>query len=87
MLSRRQRDTLAALADALLPDGAERAAIAAAAALLPLGPLVGHCSGACGLKALEPHACFSMHQLMTMVDGQGGDGRWLVSRDNAAEDG
>ncbi len=56
------------LADAILlcvPDGQ----IAAAAARLPCGPLVGHCSGATGLDVLAPHEAFGLHPLMT-VTGQ-----------------
>ncbi len=52
-------------ADAVLlcvPDGE----IAAAAALIPAGPLVGHCSGATGLDVLAPHPAFSLHPLMTI---------------------
>ncbi len=40
--------------------------IAAAAALVPVGPVVGHCSGATGLHVLAPHAGFSLHPLMTI---------------------
>lgn len=43
---------------------------AAAAAVLP-GPLVGHCSGATGLAPLLPHEAFSLHPLMT-VTAEGG---------------
>jgi predicted short-subunit dehydrogenase-like oxidoreductase (DUF2520 family) len=52
-------------ADAVLlcvPD----AEIAGAAALLALGPAVGHCSGATGLEVLGAHTSFSMHPLMTI---------------------
>ncbi|GAC1438787.1 MAG: DUF2520 domain-containing protein [Solirubrobacteraceae bacterium] len=49
-----------------VPDGE----IAAAAAVVPTGPIVGHCAGACGLELLAPHECFSMHPLMTLL----GDG-------------
>ena len=55
-------------ADAVLlcvPD----AQIAAAAALITPGRLVGHCSGATGLEGLAPHEAFSLHPLMT-VTGQ-----------------
>jgi predicted short-subunit dehydrogenase-like oxidoreductase (DUF2520 family) len=51
--------------DAMLlcvPDGE----IAAAAALIEPGRLVGHCSGATGLDALAPHEAFSLHPLMTV---------------------
>jgi predicted short-subunit dehydrogenase-like oxidoreductase (DUF2520 family) len=53
-------------ADAVLlcvPD----AEIARAGALIALGPLVGHCSGATGLAALAPHEAFSLHPLMTVT--------------------
>ena len=46
-----------------VPDGE----IAAAAALITRGPLVGHCSGATGLAALTPHEAFSLHPLMTVT--------------------
>jgi predicted short-subunit dehydrogenase-like oxidoreductase (DUF2520 family) len=42
------------------------AEIAAAAALVPIGAPVGHCSGATGLEALAPHEAFSLHPLMTI---------------------
>jgi predicted short-subunit dehydrogenase-like oxidoreductase (DUF2520 family) len=42
--------------------------IAAAAALLPVGSTVGHCSGATGLEPLARHAeAFSLHPLMTVT--------------------
>jgi predicted short-subunit dehydrogenase-like oxidoreductase (DUF2520 family) len=41
--------------------------IAAAAALIAPGPLVGHCSGATQLDALGPHEAFSLHPLMTVA--------------------
>ena len=44
--------------------------IAAAAAVISPGPLVGHCSGACRLHVLEPHETFSLHPLMTVVPGR-----------------
>ncbi len=53
-------------ADAVLlcvPDGE----IAAAAAGVAPGPLVGHCSGASGLDLLAPHEAFSLHPLMTVT--------------------
>jgi len=53
-------------ADAVLlcvPD----AAIAAAAACIEPGPLVGHCSGATGLEPLAGHEAFSLHPLMTVT--------------------
>ena len=43
--------------------------IAAAAAAVPRGPLVGHCSGATGLDVLAPHEAFSLHPLMTVTEG------------------
>lgn len=45
-----------------VPDGE----IAAAAAAIEPGPLVGHCSGATGLAPLDGHAAFSLHPLMTV---------------------
>jgi predicted short-subunit dehydrogenase-like oxidoreductase (DUF2520 family) len=48
-----------------VPDGE----IAAAAANVPPGPLVGHCSGATGLDVLAPHDGFSLHPLMTVPEG------------------
>jgi predicted short-subunit dehydrogenase-like oxidoreductase (DUF2520 family) len=48
-----------------VPDGE----IAAAAAAVPAGPVVGHCSGATGLDALAPHEAFSLHPLMTVPAG------------------
>jgi len=42
------------------------AEIAAAAAALAAGALVGHCSGASGLDVLAPHEAFSLHPLMTV---------------------
>jgi predicted short-subunit dehydrogenase-like oxidoreductase (DUF2520 family) len=41
--------------------------IAAAAAAIVPGPLVGHCSGATGLEALAPHEAFGLHPLMTVT--------------------
>jgi predicted short-subunit dehydrogenase-like oxidoreductase (DUF2520 family) len=41
--------------------------IAAAAATIAPGPLVGHCSGATGLEPLSPHEAFSLHPLMTVT--------------------
>jgi predicted short-subunit dehydrogenase-like oxidoreductase (DUF2520 family) len=46
-----------------VPDGE----IAAAAASILPGPLVGHCSGATGLGVLAPHEAFSLHPLMTVT--------------------
>jgi predicted short-subunit dehydrogenase-like oxidoreductase (DUF2520 family) len=43
------------------------AEIAAAAAEISPGPLVGHCSGAAGLGRLAPHEAFSLHPLMTVT--------------------
>jgi predicted short-subunit dehydrogenase-like oxidoreductase (DUF2520 family) len=45
------------------------AEIAAAAAAVQAGPLVGHCSGATGLEPLGGHDGFSLHQLMTVPTG------------------
>ena len=47
------------------------AEIAAAAALVPGGAPVGHCSGATGLEVLAGHEAFSLHPLMT-VTGESG---------------
>jgi predicted short-subunit dehydrogenase-like oxidoreductase (DUF2520 family) len=60
------RDTHAVGADAVLlcvPDDE----IVNAAASVPPGPLVGHCSGATGLGVLAPHEAFSLHPLMTVT--------------------
>jgi predicted short-subunit dehydrogenase-like oxidoreductase (DUF2520 family) len=57
------RDATAALL--CVPDGE----IAAAAAAITPGPLVGHCSGATGLDVLAPHEGFSLHPLMTVPAG------------------
>ncbi|HWV85241.1 MAG TPA: DUF2520 domain-containing protein [Capillimicrobium sp.] len=51
-----------------VPDGE----IAAAAAAVPPGPLVGHCSGATTLAPLAPHEAFSLHPLMT-ISPEGAD--------------
>ncbi|HEX6020738.1 MAG TPA: DUF2520 domain-containing protein [Solirubrobacter sp.] len=48
-----------------VPDGQ----IAAAAAAVPPGPLVGHCSGATGLEALGDREGFSLHPLMSVPTG------------------
>jgi len=48
-----------------VPDGE----IAAAAAVIEPGPLVGHCSGATGLEPLAGHEGFSLHPLMTVPAG------------------
>jgi predicted short-subunit dehydrogenase-like oxidoreductase (DUF2520 family) len=50
-----------------VPDGQ----IAAAAATVTPGPLVGHCSGATTLAPLTPHESFSLHPLMTVPKGAG----------------
>jgi predicted short-subunit dehydrogenase-like oxidoreductase (DUF2520 family) len=52
-----------------VPDGE----IAAAAAQVAPGPLVGHCSGATGLDVLAPHEAFSLHPLMTVPAGAPAD--------------
>jgi predicted short-subunit dehydrogenase-like oxidoreductase (DUF2520 family) len=49
-----------------VPDGE----IEHAAATIPAGPLVGHCSGALGLEVLGRREGFSLHPLMT-VTGEG----------------
>jgi len=46
------------------------AEIAAAAALVPPGALVGHCSGATPLDPLAPHEAFSLHPLMTVTGAE-----------------
>jgi predicted short-subunit dehydrogenase-like oxidoreductase (DUF2520 family) len=43
------------------------AQLRAAAAALPPGRLVGHCSAATTLAALAPHEAFSLHPLMTVT--------------------
>ena len=48
-----------------MPDGQ----IAAAAAAVPPGPLVGHCSGATGLEVLGDREGFSLHPLMSVPTG------------------
>jgi len=48
-----------------VPDGE----IAAAAAAIERGPLVGHCSGATGLEPLDGHEAFALHPLMTVPVG------------------
>jgi predicted short-subunit dehydrogenase-like oxidoreductase (DUF2520 family) len=50
-----------------VPDGE----IASAAAAVPPGPLVGHCSGATGLEALGDREGFSLHPLMSVPAGSG----------------
>ena len=49
------------------------AEIAAAAATLAGGPLVGHCSGATGLAPLAGHEGFTLHPLMTVPAGATAD--------------
>jgi predicted short-subunit dehydrogenase-like oxidoreductase (DUF2520 family) len=46
-----------------VPDGE----IAAAAAAIAPGRIVGHCSGATTLDVLHPHEAFSLHPLMTVT--------------------
>ncbi len=53
-------------ADAVLLCVPESQLAAAAAAISP-GPLVGHCSGASTLEPLHPHEAFSLHPLMTVT--------------------
>lgn len=65
------RGTTGAGADVVLlavPD----AQIAAAAALVEPGRLVGHLSGATGLAPLAPHEAFSLHPLLTVAEGASG---------------
>lgn len=50
--------------DAVLLAVPDREIAAAAAAIVP-GPLVGHCAGAWGLDLLAPHEAFALHPLMT----------------------
>jgi predicted short-subunit dehydrogenase-like oxidoreductase (DUF2520 family) len=47
------------------------AQIATAVAVVPPGPLVGHCSGATGLGALGERERFSLHPLMSIAVGSG----------------
>jgi predicted short-subunit dehydrogenase-like oxidoreductase (DUF2520 family) len=58
------------------------AAIASAAAVLPLGPWVAHVSGATPLAALAPHTRrFSVHPLQTFTRARGADqidGAWAA---------
>src|SRR4051794_41316634 len=49
-----------------VPDGE----IAAAAAAVSPGPLVGHLSGATTLEPLAPHEAFSLHPLMTVTGAE-----------------
>jgi predicted short-subunit dehydrogenase-like oxidoreductase (DUF2520 family) len=63
------------------------AEIAAAAAALDPGRLVGHCSGATGLDVLAPHRAFGLHPLMTVTqDGAtfSGAGCAIAGTDDAA---
>src|ERR1700712_1700956 len=48
-----------------VPDGQ----IAAAAALVPEGPLLAHCSGATGLEPFAGREGFSLHPLMSVPTG------------------
>src|SRR5918998_2701310 len=50
-----------------VPDGE----IAAAAAAVAPGPLVGHCSGAMTLEPLAGHEAFSLHPLVSVAPGAG----------------
>jgi predicted short-subunit dehydrogenase-like oxidoreductase (DUF2520 family) len=71
------RGASAAGCDAVLlcvPD----AEIVDAAAHVEPGPLVGHCSGACGLGVLASHEAFALHPLMT-VTAQGADFRGAMA--------
>jgi predicted short-subunit dehydrogenase-like oxidoreductase (DUF2520 family) len=52
-----------------VPDGE----IASAAAAVPPGPLVGHCSGATGLEVLGDREGFSLHPLMSVPAGSGAE--------------
>jgi predicted short-subunit dehydrogenase-like oxidoreductase (DUF2520 family) len=56
------------------------AEIAAAAALVPQGRLVAHCSGATTLEPLAPHEAFSLHPLMTVASGAGGHADFAGAR-------
>jgi predicted short-subunit dehydrogenase-like oxidoreductase (DUF2520 family) len=66
-LGRGERPRAAGAVLLCVPDGE----IAAAAAALPPGPLVGHCSGATGLAVLARHEAFALHPLMTVPAGAG----------------
>jgi predicted short-subunit dehydrogenase-like oxidoreductase (DUF2520 family) len=63
-----------------VPDGQ----IAAAAAKVPEGPLLGHCSGATGLDVFAGREGFSLHPLMSVPTGGGPE---LFSGAGAAIDG
>jgi predicted short-subunit dehydrogenase-like oxidoreductase (DUF2520 family) len=78
-----ERDCLSDRADAALvllcvPD----AAIASVATAVPIGPWIGHVSGATPLTALEPHVRrFSVHPLQTFTRARGAeqiDGAWAA---------
>ncbi|MEO8334852.1 MAG: DUF2520 domain-containing protein [bacterium] len=43
--------------------------IAAAAATIPLGPIVGHVSASASLSLLEPHERFALHPLLSVLGG------------------
>ena len=60
------RNADGAAADAVILCVPDQEIAAAAAAIVP-GPLVGHCSGATGLEPLAPHEAFSLHPLMTVT--------------------
>ena len=60
-----QLDAATTLVLLCVPDGE----IAAAAAGVPEGVLVGHCSGATTLEPLAGHEAFSLHPLMTVPAG------------------
>jgi predicted short-subunit dehydrogenase-like oxidoreductase (DUF2520 family) len=51
------------------------AAIAAVAATIPAGPLVGHCSGVSTLDVLAGHTGFSLHPLVSVPAGTATDFR------------
>ncbi len=63
-LGRGARAAESAVALLCVPDSQ----IAAAAAAITPGTIVGHCSGATGLEPLLPHEAFSLHPLMTVAD-------------------
>lgn len=48
--------------------------LAAAAAAVPVGPLVGHCSASASLDLLAPHERFSAHPLMTFTGREAAGG-------------
>jgi predicted short-subunit dehydrogenase-like oxidoreductase (DUF2520 family) len=43
--------------------------IAAAAAAIPIGPIVGHVSASASLSVLEPHERFALHPLLSVAGG------------------